>query len=444
MRTRTRDTSENGYHFMSGLLRLESERNLANISRATGVNDQALQHFMSESPWSGEAVIEQVQVEVAARAELASGGMLLLDESGEVKGGTHTVGAARQYLGSVGKVELGQVGVFVALAKGPYWSWVDGELYLPEIWFSAEYAERRTRVELPTERCFATKAELGLQLIERVRAHQVPFEAIGCDAFYGRDGAFRAELEGRQLEYMADIPANLRVYLSQPVIGLPAHVKGRPAIHERVLSPKAQRVDQLRTDPATRWQSVTVRPTERGCLTADFAARRVWTVWQDASEQFHVRQEWLVIRRDADRTCSYSLSNAPTNRPLASLAARKSQRFFVEAAIRDAKSDLGWDECQTIKFRAWHHQLALTILASWFIAETKLDWSVEYARDPALFDYYQVEVLPALSVANVRSLLRAVLPLPQLSTAQAVDLVIQHLDNRVRSRRSRLKNRSGP
>jgi SRSO17 transposase len=299
-------------------------------------------------------------------------------------------------------------------------------------------------VGLPTERGFATKTELGLQLIERVRAHQVPFEAIGCDAFYGRDGAFRAELDDRQLEYMADVPANLRVYLSEPVIGLPTNAKGPKASRERVLTPKAVRVDQLRTDPATHWQSVTIRPTERGCLTADFAARRVWAVWQDPTEQFHVRQEWLVIRREADRTCAYALSNAPTDSSLAYLAARKTQRFFVEGAIQNAKSDFGWDESQTIKFRAWHHQLALTILASWFIAETKLDWAAEYARDPALLDVYQVEVLPTLSVANVRSLLRATLPLPQLSTGQAIDLVIQHLDNRVRSRRSRLRNRSGP
>ena len=121
------------------------------------------------------------------------------------------------------------------------------------------------------------------------------------------------------------------------------------------------------------------------------------------------------------------------------LATRKCQRFFIERANQDAKSELGWDEIQSTKFLAWQHHLALTILAAWFIAETKLDWALQFARDPDLLEQYEVEVLPALSVANVRALLRATLPLPQLSPNQAIDLVVKHLVNRLRSRKSRLK-----
>ena len=88
--------------------------------------------------------------------------------------------------------------------------------------------------------------------------------------------------------------------------------------------------------------------------------------------------------------------------------------------------------------------LALTILASWFIAETKIEWSTLYTRDPALYEFYQVDVLPSLSVANVRELLRATLPLPQLSPDQAAALVVKHLDNRTRSRKSRLRTRFRP
>ena len=84
--------------------------------------------------------------------------------------------------------------------------------------------------------------------------------------------------------------------------------------------------------------------------------------------------------------------------------------------------------------------MALTILAAWFIAETKLDWAADHDRDPALLDEYEIDILPALSVANVREMLRAAMPLPQLSTAQAAELVTVHLDNRTRSRKSRLKS----
>ena len=86
----------------------------------------------------------------------------------------------------------------------------------------------------------------------------------------------------------------------------------------------------------------------------------------------------------------------------------------------------------------------MTILASWFIAETRLDWAAQYQHDPALLAYYDVEVLPRLSMANVCELLRAAMPLLQLSPADAAFLGVKHLDNRIRFRKSRLRNKSSP
>ena len=110
--------------------------------------------------------------------------------------------------------------------------------------------------------------------------------------------------------------------------------------------------------------------------------------------------------------------------------------------IQDAKQECGWDEFQAQKFQAWEHHLALTILASWFVAQTKLRWAQQYPRDPKLYQELEVDLLPALSVANVRELLRAVMPLPQLSREQAAEQVVKHLVNRARSRKSRVKKKS--
>jgi len=423
---------------------METGRTLAGISRSSGVDEQGMQHFISQGKWAGSDTIARLHDEIAVRPELQEEAMFLLDESGDEHGGRATVGASRQYLGRLGKVEQGQVGVFVSLVKGNFWTWLDGELYLPQVWFSDAYAQRRAQVGLPQDRTFATKAELGVQILERVRAHGIKAEAVGCDTFYGRDGWFRAELAEHHFQYMADVPASQRVYLSEPVIGLPTHTKGRKAEHERVLSPKAYRVEGVRDLSDTHWQTITVRATDRGELTADFAARPVWTVWQDLAGVHHVRQEMLVMRRDIDGKCYYSLSNAPADTPLTVLARRKCQRFFIERTNQDAKSEFGWDEIQTTKYLAWEHHLALTILAAWFIAETKLDWLRDFARDPDLLARYEVDVLPALSVANVRALLRSALPLPLLQPGQAANLVVKHLVNRTLSRKSRIKNRSGP
>jgi hypothetical protein len=170
-------------------------------------------------------------------------------------------------------------------------------------------------------------------------------------------------------------------------------------------------------------------------LTYDSAARRVWTL----TPAHAVREEWLFVRREVDGTFSFSLSNAPADTPLAQLALWRCQRYFAERTYQDAKSEGGWDELVARKYRAWIHHTALDALALWFIAETKLDWAQAHPRDPELRHQLEVEVLPALSMANVRELLRAVMPLAQLSPEEATRLVMKHLVSRSQSTRSRLK-----
>lgn len=151
-------------------------------------------------------------------------------------------------------------------------------------------------------------------------------------------------------------------------------------------------------------------------------------------------REWLLIRQEADGDRRYAFCNASPATPLLRLAEMESARCFVECSIRDAKSKLGWDEFQATKYRAWQHQLALTILASWFIAETRWEWQQQFPPEPTLLTTLKMPALPSLSVASVLELLRATLPLRQLSVTEAQDLVCEHLLNRARSHRSRLKN----
>jgi hypothetical protein len=109
--------------------------------------------------------------------------------------------------------------------------------------------------------------------------------------------------------------------------------------------------------------------------------------------------------------------------------------------IQDAKDENDWDEFQAQKYPGWEHHTALTAYALWFIAQTKLSWAEEVTRDPQLAHQLEVEVLPALSTANVREMLKAVLPLPQLSSEEARHQVVKHLVNRSRSTASRLRRR---
>jgi len=68
----------------------------------------------------------------------------------------------------------------------------------------------------------------------------------------------------------------------------------------------------------------------------------------------------------------------------------------VERVNQDAKTELGWDELEAQKYLVWMHHLALTILAMWFITQTKIEWAEQYARDPGLLQQFEVEVLRVL------------------------------------------------
>lgn len=438
MRTRTRDTSQYGLDYLSGLLRMKNKRNINNIARKTNVPEQNMQQFISDSPWSGYDVITTLQQDIRQHPQFQEESVLVIDESADEKAGEHSAGAGRQHNGRLGKVEMSQVGVFLSLVNNGYHTWVDGELYFPEKWFNSDYAEQRKKIGLPTERTFATKLELASQMVERVAENGLPFCAIDCDSLYGRAGWLRDTFAQAGFEYYADIPSNIDLYLSRPMVTYPLTKKGTPAKNREIIG-VSYTPQSLENHSQTQWETITLRPNERGYLQAKFARLRVWTVRDDDT----LRPEWLLFRQTKKRT-TYSLSNAPEDTSIETMAQRKSQRYFIERSNQDAKSEFGWDEFQAVKYRAWEHHLALTIMASWFITETRLDWAQKYARDPQLLEKYETDVLPKLSVANVRELLRATMPLPQLTPLEAAELVVKHLDNRTRSRQSRLRKALSP
>jgi SRSO17 transposase len=443
-KTKTRDTSEYAYHYLSGLLRMETKRNYTNIGRATGISGENIQHFMSNSPWSTQTVLEQVREEIKGTPGLERGGVVILDESAD-EAGEKKAGAGRQHNGRLGKVDLSQVGVFLAYANLTHpdrlvWTWVDGELFLQEFWFTPEMADLRKQLGIPPEQKFETKIEKGWEMIQRVQAQGLPFEAVACDDLYGRSTWFRDQVAGAGLVYMADVPRNTQVYLEQPVLGVPERKPGnrgpKPTRIQVLNGVKPFPVHRVARRADTTWARVRVRPIERGELNDPFAVRRVWTLREKKTEPV---EEWLVIRREAKNRYNYSLSNAPSDASIEDLAWLKCQRYFVERANQDAKSEAGWDELEARKYRGWEHHLALVILAVWFAAQTKWKWVRRIIRDPTLAQQLAVDMLPALSMANIRLLLRAAMPLPQPTPEEAVTLVIEHLVNRTRSRSSRLK-----
>jgi SRSO17 transposase len=436
---------------MQGQMTMESDRNFAGIANSMeNADGQALQHFMSNSPWDGQGVFEQIREEIKEKPELHTGSLLILDEYADEKAGGQSAGTLRQWNGRMGKVDMCQVAVGLGYANWklepwPLWAMVDAEIFLPEAWFGAEYAPLRQKVGVPAERtCFETKPELGLKMIRRAKEAQLLFEAVLCDSLYGRSSQFRHELREEHLLYMADIPANLRVYLEQPIVGIPEPRPGKkgpkPEKVQVLNGVRSYNVKQVGLAEDTHWQRLRIRTNERGVLEDRFAARKVW-VWDDKQPNIAPHQEWLAMRIESNGDHTYAFSNAPEDASLQFLAELLCGRYFVERVIQDSKDEIGADEFQAQKYIAWEHHTALTACALWFIATTKLDWAKDCQRDPDLLQQLELEALPALSTANVREMLRAVMPLPQLSPEEAQAQVVKHLVNRSRSTASRLRHR---
>lgn len=142
---------------------MDANWHFAGIGRRVGGHDgQSLHHFMTNSPWDGSKVYEKIQAEICERPQLAQCGMLVLDESADEKAGTDNAGADRQYNGHLGKVDVCQVGVvlsYVNWKTGPWplWTWIDGELFIPEDWFTLACAHKRKKLEIPEDCQFATR-----------------------------------------------------------------------------------------------------------------------------------------------------------------------------------------------------------------------------------------------------------------------------------------------
>ena len=123
MRSRTRDTSQYGLDYISGLLRMKTKRNINNIARTANVPEQNMQQFISDSPWSGDDLISVLQQDIGAHPQFQEESVLIIDESADEKAGEHSAGAGRQHNGRLGKVDMSQVGVFLSLTKGGYHNW---------------------------------------------------------------------------------------------------------------------------------------------------------------------------------------------------------------------------------------------------------------------------------------------------------------------------------
>jgi SRSO17 transposase len=356
--------------YVEGLLNDSSRKSMqAMLERVREpVSYQAFQHFITHAPWDWGIVWKRLLAALPPRS-----GVLILDDTGFPKQGRKSVGVARQYSGTLGKVGNCQVAVTGALwAKQRAWL-VGAELYLPEPWLTPE---RRVEARIPSRVQFTEKWRLALRLLRRARTAGLQVEAVVFDSEYGDVTAFRTALEKQGLLYGAGISSTLTFFRGRPrTRPAPRPPRGRPptrlVLDGRVRSVSATTLaKQL---PAKAWKLVSWRNGNNRSWQAEFAAVRV-TPAHELRRGRRAKEVWLLCQRPAgEKTPSkYYLCNLPAEATLSQLVRLTHHRWAIEQQYQELKDELGLDHFEGRTFPGWHHHVVLCAIAYAFLQKERM------------------------------------------------------------------------
>jgi SRSO17 transposase len=335
---------------------------------------RGMQRFLSDVVWDEEQMLWNYHHFVADEMGVPSG-ILMFDETGFVKKGKDSVGVARQYCGSLGKVENCQVGVFAAYASRLGYAMVDKRLFLPEAWFTDAYAARRTRCKVPTELPFQSKPQLAATMLQSI-VHEglLPFKYVVADCLYGNSPDFLDAVDACVgVTTFVAIPADTRCWLQRPRTEDKTYTYKRAVRSKRVvaLDQPACTVAALAARlPASSWYRRTVAEGTKGPIAYEFARQRV-TLCKDGLPE---RTVWLVLKRTvgAEPSYAYYISNAPASTPLSRFVWLSGLRWAIEQCFEESKTELGMDHYEVRQYPGWHHHMLTTMLAHFFLWHLKI------------------------------------------------------------------------
>lgn len=354
---------EHAHTYLGGLLSDIERKNCESIAYFFDQERDPLQHFLGRSPWEHHPLLTELARQVANTLGEPDG-VLVLDPSGFAKKGDDSVGVARQWLGRFGKVDNGQVGIFLAYVARREHALVDVRLYLPEEW--ARDYERRKKAGVPKGTVFKTRHELALDMLRHKR-DLLPHAWVTGDDEMGRPSKFRADLRDMRERYLLAVPSNTSV---RDLNGEAPQGNGRGAPPKR---PFEQVQAWAQAVPVESWTTVEVRDGEKGPLTVQVVATRV----EARDEKRCVGpEELLVVIRSAQEDGSwktdYYLSNAAADTPREELARVAKAEHRIEECFQRGKSDAGLADYEVRTWQGWHHHQTLSMIATWFLVTESL------------------------------------------------------------------------
>jgi SRSO17 transposase len=314
---------------------------------------QLAEHVGDEAPWRMQAVLGRGCWDAEHARDICRdyvverlgdpGGVLILDETGFVKKGTHSVGVARQYSGTAGRIENCQVGVFLGYASPKGHALIDRCLYLPKEW--SEDAKRRKKTHVPNNVAFATKPKIGTAMVKEALRAGVPCSWVLGDCVYGSDKGLRVMLENHGKAYVLCVRGNERLIING--------------------SFRSRTAENVAADLAPQdWHRLPAGQGSKGPRLYDWARVRLLRL------QAPPWDHWLLIRRSiSDPTdLAFYVTFAPHTSELRDLAAVAGLRWTIEECFQSAKGETGLDHCEARSWHGWHRHMTLSMLAFAFLA----------------------------------------------------------------------------
>jgi SRSO17 transposase len=403
-----------GFHYLSGLLDpnivRKSSENIA-LARLGTASVRPLQHFVGESPWHDAGLISEHRRQTGLHLG-DEAGVVIIDGSDCAKQGEYSVGVQRQWCGELGKTANCQAGVYLGYSSRKGYTLLDRRLYMPECWFTPEYARHRYGARVPATLAFHTKNELVWQMIQELcQAGTLPARWLTMDEAFGRDTQLLDRIANQTpYAYFAEVPKDTLLWTEQPATFLPEYSgKGRPPTQLQLApdAPAPQTAAQIAASlPASAWTLHALKEGSKGLIIAHMAFCRVVAV----RDGLPGPELWLVLRRSpSDPTdIHFFLSNAPADIDTNQLVAVAALRWPIETIFEQAKQLLGLNHYETRTWFGWHHHMTFVILAFGFLARSQLTLAPD---------------APALTLPQVVDLLKAVLPKPDFDPLHAIALL---------------------
>ena len=341
----TERSRERVARYVDGLLADVERKNGWQLAEQAGeATPYAMQQFLFRGTWDADGLCRHMRgylIEALAEPE----GVLVADETGFLKKGTHSVGVARQYSGTAGRVENCQIAVMLGYVSSRGRGLLDRALYLPATW--TDDPERCRKAGVPESVAFRTKPELALDMLQRAWAEGVPARWVAADSVYGDNPTFRETLEDRPIGYV------LGTSLNDARVGVGLRVRRVKEVVE-ALSPDA-------------WQRLSAGDGSQGQRLYDWQLVEL-SVWRHRGWQ----RALLVRRSMTDPTdlkvyrCHY-----PAGTPVQTLVSVAGCRWTIETDIQEAKGEVGLDHYEVRSWDGWHRHISLALLAHAYLAVTK-------------------------------------------------------------------------